>query len=87
MQATLAPTETIDWLDDLIAKWDPEQRPVHCSNCRHCIARPPLARCELGHGPEHISLLSLLRAKYPKSFRAAASCEDFDSLSDKAYAG
>ncbi|MCL5266260.1 MAG: hypothetical protein M1343_13890 [Chloroflexi bacterium] len=82
MVATLDQPDTAPWLD-LIFDWDPEKRPIHCSNCRHCVARPPRATCEKGHGPEYLSYLSLLRENYPSGFAQAAKCEDFDSMSDR----
>lgn len=69
----------------LCAGWDIAMREVHCSNCRHAIVsgqpERPQVQCENGYG-RAISLWQLIRAKNPSPFRSAASCPDFDSMSD-----
>lgn len=71
----------------LLNDWDPVNRPVHCSNCAHCIVtgdgiNHPVVRCARGHqgASPTITLWRMLRRKHPSAFRAAAQCPDFESM-------
>src|SRR5689334_1204071 len=67
----------------VLEEWDPDKRPVHCSNCRHCLVSGdwphPEAKCARGHGARpHIPLVRKV------GIRKASACPDFDSMSDDA---
>lgn len=77
-------------LAEMMDRFDPEDRPIHCRNCKHAVvsgtAEEPKVRCEMGHGHKAshrgIPLARLIRPSHPTGFRNAASCPDFFSLSD-----
>ena len=66
-----------------IEDWDPDDRPIHCSGCRHAVVygspEQPTARCEMGHGrPKH--LIRLIQNQRPIGFKQAAECPQFSSM-------
>ncbi|MCR4341055.1 MAG: hypothetical protein NUW01_14335 [Gemmatimonadaceae bacterium] len=71
-------------LADFIGRWDPSDRPLHCSNCLHCRVQgspvEPVAHCRKGHDRrgQSVPLARLLRPKAPFSFVAMGSCLDFE---------
>ena len=76
-------------LESSLAKWDPNKRSVHCSNCRYCKvtvpscgeAGGPIAYCAMGFGSAK-PLTALIRP-YGRAFRDASTCEYFDSMSEE----
>ena len=67
----------------LLEDWDPEKRPLHCSNCLNARVEPyiygPLARCRIGeHKGRPIALHSLVR-RIPRSFKALGKCEGYEA--------
>ena len=65
--------------------FDPDEHPVRCNNCRNAVVygspEEPMARCAAGHGrPCHVYYL--IRPKHPRAFAAAATCPDFQSMSE-----
>ena len=68
-----------------IEAWDPDKRPVHCSNCKYAKVNgwPSDLRviCAKGHGTHPFA--SLIRPRNPKGIRDATKCEDFTSMSDE----
>lgn len=72
-------------VQQIINDWDPDYRPVHCSNCRHAIVygnpKDPSVRCEMGHGNAP-SIFTLIRRQSPRGFKVAADCSDFDNMGD-----
>lgn len=65
--------------------WDPDKQPVHCSNCRNARVRGdptyPVAWCAAGHSERAVELARLLRPG-AKWFGTAATCPDFERMSD-----
>lgn len=71
----------VETLDDLMEKWDPDKRPIHCSNCIKAkvsgVAQSPTVKCV--HEPDKAKrLYDLIRPYYPAWFRAAKDCRDFE---------
>lgn len=85
LDTTVAPAAAL-LLEDL-RLWDPDARPVHCSNCRwalvHGEPNSPMVRCATRHG-EPVAHHRLVRRHHPWGFRNASLCEDFDSMDDDA---
>lgn len=77
-------------LADDLAGWNPEKRPIHCSNCLFAVVEQapdqygvPQVVCAKGHGGgKTVSLIRLIRERLPMGFAAAAKCSDFTSMSD-----
>lgn len=70
----------------LLDRWDPDARPVHCANCAHARVEgdpdDPCVRCAAGQGGDRrLSLYSLIRPRTPACFRRADQCPGFTSLS------
>ena len=65
----------------LIQRWDPANRPIHCTNCVHAkvsgYPEAPSVRCDEGHGTD-LELVRMLRTKYAAGFRPADKCRDFE---------
>lgn len=78
----LAPTVSPYLIRGLIADWEPPARP-HCSNCSNCIVSgapdDPTARCARGHG-KVITLVELIRKRYPRQFEPAVKCPDWADM-------
>lgn len=76
---------TIPDLPRIIDRWEPAERPVHCSNCLHAKVSgepdAPRVHCAQGHGRER-TFLQLCRAYSPAGFRTAWACPDFTSMDD-----
>lgn len=68
---------------ELIECWDPRRRPRHCSNCRWArVGHGEIVRCAHGHGqPLHLG--RMLRERFPRGFRAAGACPDFETTADE----
>jgi hypothetical protein len=68
-----------------IQSWDPDDRPIHCSNCRHCLVSGdpdlPDVTCAQGFGAKR-PLWAMIRSQRPTGFRAAADCPMFDSMGE-----
>jgi hypothetical protein len=59
-----------------------EEEP-HCSNCVRCrvfgtMKGVPWARCDAGHGDRPLPLERVTRERYPKAFRDARHCGEWD---------
>ncbi len=67
-------------LMELIANWNPDKRPRHCSNCSRArvFGSPvkPLVRCHAGYG--ETELWRLIRPSNPGCFSDAMKCVHFD---------
>lgn len=73
----------------VIEQWDPEMRPVHCSNCVHAKVSMNgqlklRVHCEMIQGRASLDYFALMRLKRPVSFRPAKKCPDWHSMSDDA---
>lgn len=68
----------------VLERFDPRQRPRHCSNCANCRVRgepeEPMAYCTAGGSGRYaeLSLAAVVRARNPASFGPCqAGCLDF----------
>ncbi len=77
--------------------WDPEVRPVHCSNCLHAkvyeeheqrrgqkLVVELKVRCAKGMGKrKSLPYWSLIRLKHPTGFLQARECPEWESMDDE----
>ncbi len=77
------------WRD--LQSWNPEEKPVHCSNCLFAKVfgvneeREPIAKCKRGYGLVKSRRLSAMirRDKRAFGFKDARKCIGFQSMSTK----
>ncbi len=67
--------------------WDPEVRPVHCSNCLHCKVfetnKGLFVRCEMGQGKcAQRSYWAVMRRQHPFALMDAKLCKEWESMDD-----
>lgn len=82
------PSLQVEELLCLLERWDPDDHPTSCANCRYAVVYStvddPQARCQHGHGPtlrKARALRYVVRPAYPFSWRQAQHCPDFVSMS------
>jgi hypothetical protein len=72
-------------LNFYLEHWNPDTRPVHCSNCGNAKVSGPPDEPEVEcawDGGQPSKLIRLVRPKNPRGFRAAERCAHFTSMSD-----